>query len=289
MRFRLTLMLAAAMLAGGLAGTVGDARAADSGPTYYVSLGDSLAAGYQPVGSFNRGYANQLYRAAREELPGLRLNKLGCPGETTDSMISGEGSPCTYPSGSQLNEAVAFLQAHRGQVWFVTIDIGVNDALDACFDFDTGIWHRACLDAELPHIEANLAAIIDALKGAAPGVPIAGMGYYDPFLGFWIQGPHGEQLARTDERTLEALNAGLIYTYRNEGVLAADVATPEFFDTANFTDMVRTERWGVIPVNVANACRGTWMCTPCPACPDVHANTAGNGVIAEALEEVLDL
>lgn len=288
MRGSFRLLLAAAMLAAGLVGTVADAGAADTEPTYYVSLGDSLAAGYQPVGSFNRGYANQLYRKAREEIPGLRLIKLGCPGETTDSMISGV-SPCTYPSGSQLNEALTFLQAHRGRVWFVTIDIGVNDALEACFDFDTGIWHQSCVDAELPTIESNLAYIIAALKGAAPGVPIAGMGYYDPFLGFWVQGQHGERLTRIDERTLETLNAGLIFTYRNEGVLAADVAGPDFFDTANFTDLVQTERWGLIPVNVANACRGTWMCTPCPTCPDVHANSAGNKVIAEALEEVLDL
>jgi lysophospholipase L1-like esterase len=288
MKASLRLLLAAAVLGGGLVGTAGDAGAADRQPTYYVSLGDSLAAGYQPVGSFNRGYANQLYRATREEIPGLRLNKLGCPGETTDSMITGEGSLCTYPSGSQLNEAVTFLQAHRGQIWFVTIDIGVNDALEACFD-DAGVWHRACVDAALPHIESNLASIIEALKGAAPGVPVAGMGYYDPFLGFWVQGERGQKLARIDEQTLETLNAGLIYTYRNEGVLAADVASPEFFDTANFTDLVRTEMWGVIPVNVAKACRDTWMCTPCPTCPDVHANTAGNGVIAEALKEVLGL
>jgi lysophospholipase L1-like esterase len=282
-------VLAAAMLAGGLVGTVGEAGAADAEPTYYVSVGDSLAAGYQPVGSYDHGYANQLYREVREEIPGLRLNKLGCPGETTDSMISGFHSPCDYPSGSQLKEAVTFLQAHLGQVAFVTINIGGNDAIDACFDFDTGVWHQACVEAELPTIESNLAYILEALKGAAPGVPIAGMGYYDPFLGFWVQGQGGQHLARIDERTLETFDASLISTYREEGVAAADVAGPDFFDTANFTELVWTQRWGQIPVNVARACRDTWFCTPCPTCPDIHTNTAGYGVIAEALEEVLDL
>ena len=39
------------------------------------------------------------------------------------------GGVCVYPSGSQLNEAVAFLEAHAGAVTLVTIDIGANDLL----------------------------------------------------------------------------------------------------------------------------------------------------------------
>jgi lysophospholipase L1-like esterase len=287
MKTSLRILVTLAMLLAAFVGTFGSAGAT-SQSTYYLSVGDSLAAGYQPVGSFNRGYANQLYREAREEIPGLRLNKLGCPGETTESMISGV-SPCTYHSGSQLHEAVKFLRAHLGHISFVTLDIGANDALEACFDGDTGIWHQACVEGELPTIESNLAYIVETLKAAAPGVPIAGMSYYDPFLGYWVQGQHGEHLARIDERTLETLNGGLTSTYLSEGVLVADVAGPDFFDTANFTDTVWTEEWGIIPVNVANTCGDTWFCTPCPTCPDVHANTGGYGVIAEAFEEALDL
>ena len=37
------------------------------------------------------------------------------------------GGVCRYRDGSQLAAAVAFLQAHRGRVLLVTLDIGAND------------------------------------------------------------------------------------------------------------------------------------------------------------------
>jgi hypothetical protein len=51
--------------------------------SYYVSLGDSLAASYQPNGDLDDGYAEQLYAYERHRVPGLQLHKLGCSGETT--------------------------------------------------------------------------------------------------------------------------------------------------------------------------------------------------------------
>jgi len=38
---------------------------------------------------------------------------------------------------------------------------------------------------------------------------------------------------------------------------------------------------------VARICQWTWMCAPAPLGPDIHANTAGYGVIAKAFEAVL--
>jgi lysophospholipase L1-like esterase len=276
-------LLATVMLVAALAGTASASPAV--GRTYYISVGDSAAAGFEPIGRFSHGYANQLYRAAREESPGLRLIKLGCPGETTDTMI--KGGICPYREGSQLMEAVAFLQAHPGQIEFITIDIGANDWLDACFDgilIDVG-----CTEEILPRLAARLQIILGRLQAAAPGVPIVGMTYWDPFLGFWVLSPlHGEDIARQDEAAAEVLNAGLVDVYLSSGAAVADVAGPDFFDTANFSDMVWTERWGEIPVNVAKACAWTWFCSV-DYTLDVHPNTTGYGVIAKAFEEVLDL
>jgi hypothetical protein len=115
-------------------GAAAPARA-DDGVRYYVSLGDSLASGYQPIGGspfgngYNQGYADQLLKLVREPAEHLRLVKLGCGSETTTTMLFG-GSPfCGYP-GAQLAAAVAFLRAHPGKVRFVTIDIGGLDVLD---------------------------------------------------------------------------------------------------------------------------------------------------------------
>ena len=71
------------------------------------------------------GYPDQVYAALRPSHPTLKLVKLGCPGETTSTMIN--GGICHYDGGSQLKAAVAFLHAHRGRVLLVTIDIGAND------------------------------------------------------------------------------------------------------------------------------------------------------------------
>src|SRR6266550_1668499 len=67
-----------------IAGTPTAAAAETPAPVYYLSLGDSLAAGTQPGRLFtNEGYADQLATLLRPRMPNLRLVKLGCPGETT--------------------------------------------------------------------------------------------------------------------------------------------------------------------------------------------------------------
>ena len=106
---RLVAILAASVLTLALAGpALGGSRAP---ATYYLSLGDSLAAGQQPTGDWSRGYADQLYQWEKLRHPTLRHEKLGCAGgETTTTFRF--GGICTYPHGSQLAEAMAFLAAH---------------------------------------------------------------------------------------------------------------------------------------------------------------------------------
>src|SRR5712664_1410476 len=114
-------VLAALVLAGFVAslasscaapGTAGSSPRRHHEPpaSYYLSLGDSLSQGVQPDPSGTSvrtrdGYADQLYPALHRQHPGLRLVKLGCPGETTATMI--KGGICSYPGGSQLAAAVS--------------------------------------------------------------------------------------------------------------------------------------------------------------------------------------
>jgi lysophospholipase L1-like esterase len=160
------------------------AHAGGGGAVYYLALGDSLAAGYQPGRpGIHQGYVDDLWRSARQQIPGLGLRNVGCRGETARSMITGVHSPCHYVAGSQLDAAVAFLEAHPGQVSFITIDIGANDLLNACID-RTGLIDEGCTQDLLPRIQSRSSQIFDALATAGPGVPIVAMTYYDPFLGF---------------------------------------------------------------------------------------------------------
>src|ERR1700733_5578853 len=101
--------------------------------SYYLALGDSLSQGVQPdeAGASvetAHGYASQLYAILHRDRPSLRLVRLGCPGETTVTML--HGGSCRYQGGSQLAAADAFLRAHRGHVVLVTLDIGANDPQD---------------------------------------------------------------------------------------------------------------------------------------------------------------
>src|SRR5579859_7371657 len=168
------------------------AHRASTTATYYLSLGDSLAQGVQPNSSgtdveTNEGYPNQLYTALRLGNPTLKLVKLGCPGETTGTMIN--GGICTYSAGNQLAQAAAFLASHRGKVQLVTIDIGAND-LNPCVVLPTINQIVACLEQVFPQVQANLTTIMNTLTTASgSGVaPIIGMSYYDPELANWLKG-----------------------------------------------------------------------------------------------------
>ena len=136
--------------------------------SYYLALGDSLSQGVQPdMAGANvetrQGYPDQLYAALRSGHPGLQLVKFGCPGETTSTMIN--GGICGYPGGSQLAAAAAFLRAHRGHVFLLTIDIGANDPED-CGSWASLSTIASCFGTGVPRAATNLATIITRLRAA---------------------------------------------------------------------------------------------------------------------------
>src|SRR5580700_2874345 len=153
-----------------------------TGPaTYYLALGDSLSQGVQPDAAgasveTGQGYPDQVYAVLHPRYPALELVKLGCPGETTSTMIN--GGICRYPGESQLAAAVAFLGAHRGHVSLVTIDIGANDPED-CGSQRNLIEIATCFGADVPGAVTNLGTIMTRLRSAAgTGVRVVGMSYY---------------------------------------------------------------------------------------------------------------
>jgi lysophospholipase L1-like esterase len=272
MHVRLALASAILVLAA-LLGSFGPVQAA--APVYYVSLGTSLAEG---AGAENgQGYADQLATTL-----GLQLVKLGCGGQTTPIMLEGGG--CPYPHGSQVKEAEAFLRANQGAVALVTIDAGADDILADCptLFFGNPPPDARCINDTFTTIEANLPTILQKLRLAAgPTVPIIGMTYYDLFLGFWVQGEDGQALALDTYGMFLRFNDTLEGIYKAARSPVADVEGA--FSTTNFK-MVTTPEFGSIPFNVARICQWTHMCE---SPPDIHANTEGHGVIAEAFRKVL--
>ena len=282
---RLCTMLVVGAMCSMLVGS-GPAAQAGDGPTYYLALGDSLSVGFQPNrGPTVHGYTDVLARRVRTSaIADLELENVGCPGETSRSLLSGERSPCSYPAGSQLQAAVDFLTAHPGQVAFVTIDIGANDLLNRCLEPSLLI-QRSCAREVAPKIGDRLAQIVDALSSAAgPGVPIVGMTYYNPFLGLWGLVPGGRHLARADQRAWRVFNEELEATYADAGAEVADVAST--FRIDDFDETVVVPGRGRIPVNVALACRWTWFCSE-RYFTDPHADRTGYRRIAGTFEPVL--
>jgi lysophospholipase L1-like esterase len=266
-------------------------------PRYYLSLGDSLAQGMQPDASgltenTNQGYADQLYAIERRRIPGLRLVKLGCGGETTTSFLTGHGNEgdalllgCRPAGGSQMKAAEMFLRAHhrRGEVALVTIDIGAND-IDGCIN-STGV-ETSCVINGARRISANLPVILRRLKkAAAPGTPMAGMTVYDPFLELYLD-PSTRAEALATVGYARHVNEGLAEIFRDGGFAVARVDTAfQTYDlsrTGSFTGLA-----GPVPVAVVSLCRLTWMCAPAPRGPNIHANQAGYGVIARTFAAVL--
>lgn len=271
-------VIAATMVFAVFAGGIPAAQAGTGGHRFYVSLGDSAAAGFQPSGQTGKGYVDDLVRRVRGTMPLLRTRRFACVGETSRSLITGIGSECEYASGSQLNAAVTFLERHRGLVPFITIDIGSNDLVGRCLDFDTGTFDRSCVAALVTRLGHRLPRIVHALQAAAgPRVPILGMTYYNPFLGIWGFIPHSHALARGLERAWEVFNAGLAAAYESAGAVVVDVARP--FRIHDFSHTVVVPGRGPLPVNVARACRWTWFCSQ-KYFGDPHPNSRGYRIIA---------
>ena len=201
-------------------------------------------------------------------------------------MITGKHSPCHYAAGSQLDAAVAFLEAHPGQVAFITIDIGVERPLRSMHRLDTGLLDRACTVDLLPRLQNRLTQIVDALAAAGPGVPIVAMTYYDPFLGFWGLVPGGRALAQAEPAGLGGVQRRARDGVRGCRGHVADVAAT--FRIDDFTDTVVVPGRGRIPVNVALACRWTWFCSARHS-GDPHANRTGYRKIARTFDRELGL
>lgn len=272
MRTRILCLIAALAL-------VGTTTASAAEPRYYLALGDSLAVGVQPdltgqLKPTSQGYADDLHLLLRTFAPDLALVKLGCSGETTSSMITGQQSPCAYPAGSQLRQAVAFLQAHPNRVALITIDIG-GDNLLACLRLDSPI-DPACVATAALTAANDLASILGTLRAFAPGVLIVGMNYNNPLVAAAVFGPAGQALAAFSAQATVAFNQALEAVYKALLVPVANVA-------ATF----RTNTTSVDPVNVTIALAWTWMGAPPPRGPDVHPNAIGYWAITSAFVKAI--
>ncbi|MDA8297442.1 MAG: SGNH/GDSL hydrolase family protein [Actinomycetota bacterium] len=273
---------------------------------FVLALGDSLAAGYQPVYGHqlppldpadhrrDQGYPHS-YAAVVAKRLGLGLMDLGCPGETTVSFSTHPAmGPCTtlyrtaFSAPNQMAAALAVIARHPGKIALVTFDLGAND-VDGCLSGgslnDTCVLKQAVAVIErLPKIVTTIHA---ALEKADPRAPMVAMDYYDPFLGLAVRpgGAKGLALATASLGALEGFNAELRSVYGHDHVRVAHVASA-FASTGTFPPSRVDGK--IVPKNVAIVCQHTYMCPSSPkVSQDIHPNDAGYALIASAFLKAL--
>jgi len=252
--------------------TAGSAAAAPMSGQY-LSLGDSLAFGYQPnlvaAGDFNPADYQSYAEDFASMRPQLQLTNLGCPGETTESLISG-GCPWTlggaplhtnYPGESQLQAAVGFLQAHP-QTSLITVDIGSNDLLNALAACN---YDLSCIQASLPatlaQLLGNYAQILTALRTAAPQAQLVLFNLYNPLA---VSVPGSDQLLTGVNTLIDNLASAY-------GAQVADA-----FGVMNHAAGSPAER--------AFLCSRTWECS---SYQNIHPTDLGYQQLAVALLHAL--
>jgi lysophospholipase L1-like esterase len=209
---------------------------------YYLSLGDSLAQGMQPDSAGLTINTNQGYA---DQLYAIEKRKI--PGLKLVKLGCGR-----------------FLREHRrrGEVALLTLD-------------------ASCVIRGAEHISANLPVIMRRLRrAAAPGTPMASMTLYNPFLELYLT-PGGQAEAIASDEYARNVNEGLARLYRAGGFRVAHVDVAfRTYDLSMKTSLAGQP--DPVPVAVAEVCRLTWMCAPAPVGPNIHANPAGYGLIAQA-------
>ena len=239
------------------------AASATSSSTWYLALGDSVATGYQPDRGDDPqgGYVGHVLQVVRISDPQTQLLNLACDGETSVTFVA--GGKCQYQQGSQLAQALVFLNAHRSTTRLVTVTIGGNDATPCLTNANPG----ACVTAALNTLAANLGQALSAVHAAAPLAKIVVTNYYNPFLALWFTNPDLAGLSTTLQgllnTTIASVTAGIAAT--------ADVASA--FQSTN-TTLIRG-----VPTNVIMICLLTWMCSK----NDDHPNDAGHALIASTV------
>jgi lysophospholipase L1-like esterase len=298
------------------------AGAAKIGSTY-LALGDSLAYGFHqalfeeqtakkegicistergvlcdnPTG-FNDGYVNDFGAALKLFHPGLQVINDGCPGETTETLISGPEEPqfinraCAdgsgekpFPfvwlhhpyteslNGSQLSDALAILKANPN-VSPITLDIGSNDLTvfleHECHFPSTFTCTEKKVDEEIQQIAANVYDILKELRSAAQRAQIVLLGLYNPYPA--VLKPEG-----TGDKLVAAFNAAQASAAAK--VRGASFANPEpLFNPSLITGRPEAS-------DLRTICAFTAMCPGgrFNVGGDFHPSKLGYGVLAGVL------
>lgn len=238
--------------------------------TYYLALGDSIAYGYQaskahagmPPSAFNTGYVDVFAGQLRAIQPSIAVVNYSCVGESTGTFLHGPclGNTVGFPlhdawSGTQLDAALGFLSAHKGEVSPITVTLWANDVrelAESC-GFDGECILRGA-PAAIVRAASNLDTILGKLRAAAPQAEIIATGPWNTAIGDF---PITDPLYQQFDDALEQVAA------------ASRVRFVDLFPIFN--------PQGDIEAETAAICTLTLLCIE----GDVHPSDTGYRVVAE--------
>lgn len=258
-----------------------------SGPYYYLSLGDSLAEGWQPApaDATLHGYSNQVVTDLASQIP-LTLVNYGCGGATTSTALNNNGCSTgtealngpSYPSTTQVGAAVAFAQAHPGQVMLISISLGANDYYPCLSNASP----TKCVAGTLGTMKSNLSTIASDLRSAVgPTVPIIGITDITNDIQHYLTGKAGRTSAKewlTEFKTV--IVPTLQKAYAPSNVTLVNILS----DIGSFlpwTKEVKYAPYGKIPLAVARTCELTYECSTGNG--DQHPDDAGYTLMAKEI------
>ena len=313
----LAVLIAASMAAIGLVAVPGVSQAAakhaKKTPLLYLSLGDSYSVGYQPPNGTFAGGATAGYTAYVAKKAKMTLENFGCGGATTMSIITAIGctesgygpvasvNPVPYPTTTQEQAALDFIQANPGKVGLVTISIGGNDVTSCAGAGDTGAIFT-CIGNADASITANVTGMVSALDAALTAnndttAKIVGLTYPDVILGDWVYP------AASPNKSLAGLSVIAFHTFINPTLQSAYLSSATRGSFVNVTEapyklatsgsetpttvMQKVKGYGTapIPVSVAEICKLTYFCS----LGNIHANDKGYKFIGQLIAADLGL
>jgi lysophospholipase L1-like esterase len=304
-------VLAATVAATGLVAASGSSQAATQHfykfRPYYISIGDSYSVGYQnPALGNTSGFTG--YVAGKEK---LTLENFGCGGATTSSLFTQIGCPAgasaatngvPYPTTNQVAAAIAFINAHPGEVALVTVSISGNDVTSCA----AGSNPIPCVLAASSAITTNVTNLVSQLDAALTAnsdtnAHIVGITYPDVILGNYLvplSAPNPTLAALSvvafDAIINPALNTA--YTSVARGAFVNVTSAPYKKATAGDDTGTFDTTTGAytgptahlpsfgrsVPAAVDEVCTLTWYCDSANLF-DIHANTRGYHFIGKLI------
>ncbi|HVB51744.1 MAG TPA: SGNH/GDSL hydrolase family protein [Acidimicrobiales bacterium] len=240
---------------------------------YYLSLGDSYAAGLQVGPGPSGGFPALLVADAAPNYR-LMLRNFGCSGATTTSLLHVVGcsypaatNAVAYPTTTQIAAAISFIDTHPGRIGLITVVIGGNNLSDGV--------------STIPSIQADIVNISAQLRAAAgASIPIIGLTYPNVDLASWLSGPSGEaSAAAAATAAQQVVNPALAAGYASSNVTFVNVTVA----TGGYTPLTRLvnySTYGEIPYAVEQICILTGMCSDNN---NVHPTYAGSKLIARLI------